>query len=234
MTVWGWVGECGGSKPPFWKKIAYGEGAKKSKKKTNNSAFSATHTCIKLTLVTFFSSFFCAPSPNLIIYCKVLVLVNFLNFPNLKYMQSNNPIWPFLEYQPWGAGYSDVQVVHLDMGKLYQRGEARKMSRWYRQKDITIKMISPKRYYYRQKDIIIGDSEQGDPSSSEANWKEVTLESREYFLMKDGQGVMDRWTDLLWSIIIMNSSLLMQRFFIMVVRSLFVHLQRNSAKVIQM
>ena len=32
MTVWGWVGECGGSKPPFWKKIAYGEGAKKSKK----------------------------------------------------------------------------------------------------------------------------------------------------------------------------------------------------------
>ena len=171
---------------------------------------------------------------NLIIYFKVLVLVNFLNFPNLKYMQSNNPIWPFLEYQPWGAGYSDVQVVHLNMGKLYQRGEARKMSRWYRQKDITIKMISPKRYYYRQKDIIIGDSEQGDPSSSEANWKEVTLESREYFLMKDGQGVMDRWTDLLWSIIIMNSSLLMQRFFIMVVRSLFVHLQRNSAKVIQM
>jgi len=33
---------------------------------------------------------------------------------------------------------------------------------------------------------------EGDPSSSEANWKEVTLESREYFLMKDGQGVMDR------------------------------------------
>ena len=52
MTVWGWVGECGGSKPPFWKKIAYGEGAKKSKK-TNNSAFSATHTYIKLTPVSF-------------------------------------------------------------------------------------------------------------------------------------------------------------------------------------
>ena len=37
MTVWGWVGEwvgeCGGSKPPFRKKIAYGKGAKKSKKK---------------------------------------------------------------------------------------------------------------------------------------------------------------------------------------------------------
>ena len=32
----GWgsvVGECGGSKPPFWKKIAYGEGAKKKVKK---------------------------------------------------------------------------------------------------------------------------------------------------------------------------------------------------------
>ena len=67
-------------------------------------------------------------------------------------MQSNNQIWPFLEYQPWGAGYSDVQVVHLNMGKLYQRGEARKMSRWYRQKDITIKMISSKRYY-NQDDI---------------------------------------------------------------------------------
>ena len=58
MTVWGWVGECGGSKPPFWKKIAYGEGAKKSKKKTNNSAFSATPTYIKLTLVNFFLLFF--------------------------------------------------------------------------------------------------------------------------------------------------------------------------------
>ena len=43
--------------------------------------------------------------------------------------------------------------------------------------------------------ITIGDSEQGDPSSAEANWKEVTLESREYFLMKNGQGAMDRWPD---------------------------------------
>ena len=58
MTVWGWVGECGGSKPPFGKKIAYGEGAKKIKKKTNNSAFSATHTYIKLTLVSFFLLFY--------------------------------------------------------------------------------------------------------------------------------------------------------------------------------
>ena len=77
---------------PSERKLPMGKVQKKSKKKPNNSAFSATHTCIKLTLVTFFSSFFCAPSPNLIIYCKVLVLVNFLNFPNLKYMQSNNPI----------------------------------------------------------------------------------------------------------------------------------------------
>ena len=70
--------------------------------------------------------------------------------------------------------------------------------RYYNQDDIAKKiLLSSKRYYYRQKDITIGDSEQGDPSSSEANWKEVTLESREYFLMKDGQGVMDRWTDLL-------------------------------------
>ena len=53
------VGECGGSKPPFGKKIANGEGAKK-----NNSAFSATHTYIKLTLVSFFLLFFFAPSPN--------------------------------------------------------------------------------------------------------------------------------------------------------------------------
>ena len=58
MTVWGWVGECGGSKPPFWKKIAYGESAKKVKKKTKNSVFSATHTYIKLTL-SFFLLFFC-------------------------------------------------------------------------------------------------------------------------------------------------------------------------------
>ena len=53
MTVWEWVGECGGSKPPFGKKIAYGEGAKK-----NNSAFLATNTYIKLTLVSFFFTFF--------------------------------------------------------------------------------------------------------------------------------------------------------------------------------
>ena len=43
MTVWGWVGECGGAKENL---------------KTNNSAFSATHTYIKLTLVSFFFTFF--------------------------------------------------------------------------------------------------------------------------------------------------------------------------------
>ena len=32
--------------------------------KTNNSAFSATHTYIKLTLVNFFYFFFHAPSPE--------------------------------------------------------------------------------------------------------------------------------------------------------------------------
>ena len=44
------------------KKIAYGEGAKKSKEKTNNSAFSATHIYIKLTLISFFTLLFRAPS----------------------------------------------------------------------------------------------------------------------------------------------------------------------------
>ena len=36
-----------------------GKVQKKVKKKTNNSAFSATHTYIKLTLVSFFLLFFC-------------------------------------------------------------------------------------------------------------------------------------------------------------------------------
>ena len=39
------------------------EGAKKSKKKTNNSAFSATHTYIKLTLVSCFLLFFLCTFP---------------------------------------------------------------------------------------------------------------------------------------------------------------------------
>ena len=34
---------------------------------------------------------------------------------------------------------------------------------------------------------------QGDPSSDEADWRAVTPDSREYFLMKDGLGMMDRW-----------------------------------------
>ena len=38
--------------------------AQKKVKKTNNSAFSATHTYIKLTLVSFFFTFFYAPSPK--------------------------------------------------------------------------------------------------------------------------------------------------------------------------
>ena len=36
----------------------------KKVKKTNKSAFSATHTYIKLTLVSFFLLFFCAPFPK--------------------------------------------------------------------------------------------------------------------------------------------------------------------------
>ena len=47
----------------LWKKIAYGEGAKKSKKKTNNSALSAIHTYVKLTLVSFFFTFFSCTFP---------------------------------------------------------------------------------------------------------------------------------------------------------------------------
>ena len=68
MTVWGWVGECGGGvwwfKTSLLKENCLWGRCKKSKKKTNNSAFSATHTYIKLTLVSFFYSFY-APSP----YC---------------------------------------------------------------------------------------------------------------------------------------------------------------------
>ena len=37
---------------------------KKTKKKTNISLFSATHTYIKLTFVSFFFLFFCAPFPK--------------------------------------------------------------------------------------------------------------------------------------------------------------------------
>ena len=83
MTGWGWVGECGGSKPTFWKKIAYEEGAKKVKKTTNNSAFSATHTYIKLTLVSFFY-FFYAPSPYLPRTSTMISIT----------VWSNNNVWP--------------------------------------------------------------------------------------------------------------------------------------------
>ena len=61
---------------PIWSEISYywvsidpstitdkGKVQKKSKKETNNSAFSATHTYIKLTLVSFFYFFFYAPFP---------------------------------------------------------------------------------------------------------------------------------------------------------------------------
>ena len=40
---------------------------KKKVKKANNSAFSATHTYIKLTLVSFFYFFFYAPFPKMIL-----------------------------------------------------------------------------------------------------------------------------------------------------------------------
>ena len=46
---------------PSERKLPMGKVQKKGKK-TNNSAFSATHTYIKLTLVSFFLLFF-APSP---------------------------------------------------------------------------------------------------------------------------------------------------------------------------
>ena len=47
---------------PSERKLPMGKVQKKVKK-TNNSAFSATHTSIKLTLVSFFT-FFYAPSPK--------------------------------------------------------------------------------------------------------------------------------------------------------------------------
>ena len=49
---------------PSERKLPMGKVQKKVKK-TNNSAFSATHTYIKLTLVSFFYFFFYAPFPNL-------------------------------------------------------------------------------------------------------------------------------------------------------------------------
>ena len=67
MIVWGWVGECGGGvwwfKTSLLKENCLWGRCKKKVKKTNNSAFSATHTNIKLTLVSFFSSLFFAPFP---------------------------------------------------------------------------------------------------------------------------------------------------------------------------
>ena len=47
---------------PSERKLPMGKVQKKVKK-TNNSAFLATHTYIKLTLVSFFFTFFFAPSP---------------------------------------------------------------------------------------------------------------------------------------------------------------------------
>ena len=46
----------------------------KVQKKTNNSAFSATHTYIKVTLVSFFSFLFRAPSPKAKLHLSKLFL----------------------------------------------------------------------------------------------------------------------------------------------------------------
>ena len=48
---------------PSERKLPMGK-VKKNVKKTNNSVFSATHTYIKLTLVSFMLLLFFAPSPN--------------------------------------------------------------------------------------------------------------------------------------------------------------------------
>ena len=61
------MGECGGGvwwfKTSLLKENCLWGRCKKKVKKTNKSAFSATHTYIKLTLVSFFYFFF-APSPK--------------------------------------------------------------------------------------------------------------------------------------------------------------------------
>ena len=88
VTVWGSVGECGGSKPPFWKKIAYGKGAKKSKKKTNNSAFWATHTYIKLIL--FFLLFFSCTFPLAQLH---LWVVFWVIFDGMKWLLKDQLSW---------------------------------------------------------------------------------------------------------------------------------------------
>ena len=52
---------------PSDRKLLIGKVQEKSKKKTNNSAFSATHTYIKLTLVSFFYFFFMHLPPSLLL-----------------------------------------------------------------------------------------------------------------------------------------------------------------------
>ena len=61
---------------PSERKLPMGKVQKKVKK-TNNSAFSATHTYIKLTLVSFFFYFFYAPSPKSVISDKINKIIWF-------------------------------------------------------------------------------------------------------------------------------------------------------------
>ena len=62
-----WWGSVVVQNLPSERKLPMGKVQKKSKKKTNNSAFSATHTYIKLTLVSFFYFFFYAPFPYVVL-----------------------------------------------------------------------------------------------------------------------------------------------------------------------
>ena len=63
-----------------------GKVQKKVKKKTNNSAFSATHTYIKLTLVSFFYVFFYAPFPKGFLAKDHKKYVFFFRNPSLRKM----------------------------------------------------------------------------------------------------------------------------------------------------
>ena len=60
-----WWGSVVVQNLPSERKLPMGKVQKKVKKKTNNSAFSATHTYIKLTLVSFFLLFFLCTFPLL-------------------------------------------------------------------------------------------------------------------------------------------------------------------------
>ena len=84
------------------------------------------------------------------------------------------------------TGQHDVKAVHINLGKLCQGGDNWEM--------VMVMILDNFDEFDNHWNRITDDSfHQGDPSSDEADWRAVTPDSREYFLMKDGLGMMDRW-----------------------------------------